>query len=78
MHLDCQALKTEFEESTFILCSSDFCPDIALEGELAEGMENSLEVRANPQFPESQKLHQKENTVIIVTLKAGKRPRCSF
>lgn len=62
----------------FVLCANDFCPDIALEEEVAEGMENSLEVGAKPQFPESEKLHQKENTVIIVKLKAGRRPGCSF
>lgn len=31
-------------------------------------MESSLEVGSKPQFPEAQKLHQKENTVDIVKL----------
>lgn len=83
LHPACQALKTGFEESLnpvylHFVCQWFFLSRHCLEGELEEGMESSLEVGSKPQFPEAQKLHQKENTVDIVKLNSGKRPGCSF
>lgn len=62
----------------FILCTNDLCADITLEGGLADRVENCLEVGTSQQIPESWKLHEKENAVIIAKLRSGERPLCSF
>lgn len=47
-------------------------------GNSTDRMENGLELGKSQQFAESWKLHEKENAVIIVKLRSGKRPLCSF
>lgn len=88
LHPACQTLRTGFEESihpvylhfVFQWFLSRHC----LEGELEEGIESSLEVGSKLPFPETQKLHQKENAVdycqteLIIVKLNGERSGCSF